>query len=40
MNRKFFALLAFITFAVTVGGMSCLDTVADLNTQDETDGAT
>jgi len=40
MIRKFCALLAFIALSIAVGGMACVDTVNDLDTEDETDGAT
>ena len=40
MTRKFCCLLVFIVLAIAVGGMACIDTVADLDNSDETDGAT
>jgi hypothetical protein len=40
MTRKFFALLAFITLSIAVGGMACVQTVEELDNSDETDGAT
>lgn len=40
MNRKLYALIAFVAFAIAAGGMACVDTVNELDRSDETDGAT
>jgi hypothetical protein len=40
MNRKFFALLAFLALSIAAGGMACVQTVNSLDNSDETDGAT
>lgn len=40
MTRNFFALLAFIALSIAVGGMACVDTVNEVDKEDETDGAT
>jgi hypothetical protein len=40
MNRKLYALLAFVAFAIAIGGMACVETVNSVDRSDETDGAT
>lgn len=40
MTRKFFALLAFVTLSIAIGGMACIETQEDIDDSDETDGAT
>ena len=40
MIRKFCALLVFVALSIAGGGMACVNTVQDLDTADETDGAT
>ena len=40
MIRKFAALLTFLALAIAVGGMACVETQNELDTEDETDGAT
>ena len=40
MHRKFLALLVLAALGMAVGGMACLDTQAQLDKSDETDGAT
>ncbi len=40
MIRNFAALLVFIALSIAAFGMACVSTVAELDTEDETDGAT
>jgi hypothetical protein len=40
MSRKFVSLLILAFLGMAVGGMACLDTQAELDKSDETDGAT
>jgi hypothetical protein len=40
MIRNFCALLVFIALSIAAFGMACVSTVAELDTEDETDGAT
>ena len=40
MNRKFFALLAFVALSIAIGGMACIETQETIDDSDETDGAT
>ncbi len=40
MNRFFYTFVSFLTLFCVAAGASCTDTVTNLDTSDETDGAT
>jgi hypothetical protein len=40
MIRNFCAMLVFIALSIAAFGMACVTTVNELDTEDETDGAT